>query len=67
MKERLEKEMKSLLPHMKFKIICPPDRKYSTWIGGSVIASLSTFQESWIQKKDYDEYGPTIIHSDDIF
>merc|ERR1712212_698468 len=29
---------------MKIKIIAPPERKYSVWIGGSILASLSTFQ-----------------------
>ena len=25
-----------------------PERKYSVWIGGSILASLSTFQQMWI-------------------
>uniref|UniRef100_A0A2K6PSH4 Actin n=1 Tax=Rhinopithecus roxellana TaxID=61622 RepID=A0A2K6PSH4_RHIRO len=29
---------------MKIKIIAPPECKYSVWIGGSILASLSTFQ-----------------------
>lgn len=29
---------------MKIKIYAPPERKYSTWIGGSILASLSTFR-----------------------
>ena len=35
---------------MKIKIIAPPERKYSVWIGGSILASLSTFQQMWISK-----------------
>jgi len=42
---------------MKIKIIAPPDRKYSVWIGGSILASLSTFQQMWISKEEYDESG----------
>merc|ERR1711862_524303 len=30
---------------IKIKIIAPPERKYSVWIGGSILASLSTFQQ----------------------
>jgi hypothetical protein len=30
---------------MKVKIVAPPERKYSVWIGGSILASLSTFQQ----------------------
>merc|ERR1711879_898317 len=45
---------------MKIKIIAPPERKYSVWIGGSILASLSTFQQMWISKEEYDESGPSI-------
>jgi actin len=38
------------------------ERKYSVWIGGSILASLSTFQQMWISKQEYDESGPQIVH-----
>ena len=42
---RLEKEMIQLAQRtMKIMDIAPPERKYSAWIGGSILASLSTFQ-----------------------
>ncbi|KAG1687567.1 hypothetical protein DVH05_004764 [Phytophthora capsici] len=47
---------------MKVKIITPPERKYSVWIGGSILASLATFQHMWISKAEYDESGPSIVH-----
>ena len=47
---------------MKIKIIAPPERKYSVWIGGSILASLSTFQQMWISQEEYDESGPAIVH-----
>ena len=60
---RLEKEMIQLAPPtMKIKVIAPPERKYSVWIGGSILASLSTFQNMWITKEEYDESGPAIVH-----
>jgi len=60
---RLEKEMISLAPStMKIKVVAPPERKYSVWIGGSILASLSTFQNMWISKQEYDESGPSIVH-----
>uniref|UniRef100_A0A1I7RR77 Actin n=1 Tax=Bursaphelenchus xylophilus TaxID=6326 RepID=A0A1I7RR77_BURXY len=49
-------------PPLKIKIIAPPERKYSVWIGGSILASLSTFQQMWISKQEYDESGPSIVH-----
>merc|ERR1719225_153596 len=43
--DRMQKEITALAPNtMKIKIIAPPERKYSVWIGGSILASLSTFQ-----------------------
>merc|ERR1711994_1219971 len=61
--KRMEKEMKTLAPPtMKVKIVAPPERKYSVWIGGSILASLSTFENMWIQKSEYDENGPGIVH-----
>ena len=47
---------------MKIKVVAPPERKYSVWIGGSILASLSTFQQMWIAKSEYDESGPSIVH-----
>jgi len=61
--DRMQKELVNLAPStMKIKIIAPPERKYSVWIGGSILASLSTFQEMWISKEEYDESGPAIVH-----
>jgi len=61
--KRLQKELTALAPSaIKVKIVAPPERKYSVWIGGSILSSLSTFQEMWITKDEYDESGPGIVH-----
>jgi len=61
--ERMTKELTALAPStMKIKVVAPPERKYSVWIGGSILSSLSTFQQMWISKQEYDESGPTIVH-----
>ena len=61
--ERMQAEICSLAPStMKVKIISPPERKYSVWIGGSILAFLSTFQPMWITKKDYEECGVSVVH-----
>merc|ERR1712033_128083 len=60
---RLNKEITALAPaSIKVKVVAPPERKYSVWIGGSILSSLSTFQEMWVSKDDYDESGPGIVH-----
>eukprot|EP01084_Bolivina_argentea_P142467 250271_1 len=46
----------------KINIIAPPERKYSVWIGGSIFAGLSTFEEQSITKVEYDNEGPGIVH-----
>jgi actin-related protein len=61
--ERLHKELTALAPPtIKVKVVAPPERKYSVWIGGSILSSLSTFQQMWISKEEYDESGPSIVH-----
>ncbi len=61
--ERLQKEIVQMIPSsVKMKILAPPQRKYSVWLGGSILSALSTFQHLWLSKEDYDEWGPAIIH-----
>jgi len=61
--DRLTKEITALAPpSMKIQVVAPPERKYSVWIGGSILASLSTFTEMWVTKEEYDEAGPSIVH-----
>ena len=55
--ERMTKELSALAPStMKIKVVAPPERKYSAWIGGL------SFLQMWISKGEYDESGPTIVH-----
>jgi len=61
--DRMQKEITALAPStMKVRIIAPPERKYSVWIGGSILSSLSTFSSMWITKQEYDEAGASIVH-----
>jgi len=61
--DRLTKELTALAPAaIKVKVVAPPERKYSVWIGGSILSSLSTFQQMWITKDEYDDSGPSIVH-----
>ncbi|KAF3641224.1 Actin-7 [Capsicum annuum] len=56
--DRMSSEITALAPSsIKIKVVAPPERKYSVWIGGSILASLSTFQQMWISKGEYDELG----------
>jgi len=61
--ERLQTEVQKLAPqNAKVKVIYPEERKYSVWIGGSILSSLNTFDNMWITKEEYNEAGVGIIH-----
>ena len=61
--DRLAKELTNRAPpSMKVKVVAPPERKFSVWIGGSILSSLSSFQQMWVSKAEYEEAGPSIVH-----
>ncbi len=61
--ERLQRELSTLFPPtIKPNLVVPAERKYSVWLGGSILSSLSTFREQWITKGQYEEHGPDIVH-----
>merc|ERR1712051_537111 len=61
--DRLLSEVKKLAPKdIKIRISAPQERLYSTWIGGSILASLDTFKKMWVSKREYDEEGHRAIH-----
>ena len=61
--DRLKSEItKKIPPKMILKIIASEARKYSVWIGGSILASLSSFQHQWVTAEEYHEYGPSVVH-----
>ncbi|KAI7866342.1 actin family [Spinellus fusiger] len=63
MADRVKKELTNLANSgIKVNIIAPPYRNHSVWIGGSMLASLSTFQSMWIAREEYNEFGPSIVH-----
>ena len=61
--DRIQKELNELKPNdIKLKIVSPPERNKSVWIGGSILASLSTFQKLWFNKSEYEEFGSNLVH-----
>lgn len=61
MGERIKKEIKEEAKK-NVAYIAPPERKYSTWIGGSIISSLTSFQTMWMKTAEYEEYGANIVN-----
>eukprot|EP00771_Trimastix_marina_P002146 gnl/Trimastix_PCT/3260.p1 GENE.gnl/Trimastix_PCT/3260~~gnl/Trimastix_PCT/3260.p1 ORF type:complete len:399 (+),score=81.37 gnl/Trimastix_PCT/3260:82-1278(+) len=44
------------------RCVAPPERKYSVWVGGSILASLGSFGGMWVTKEEYVEAGASIVH-----
>ena len=62
--QRLERELSTMVPAMfKVKVVAshPTERKNSAWLGGSILGSLSTLENMIIWKKEYEEYGTSIL------
>ncbi|XP_063444403.1 actin, cytoplasmic-like [Mytilus trossulus] len=61
--ERMQSEITNLAPLIReITVQTPPNIKNSAWVGGSILASLPTFQQMCITKEEYDEEGPMIVH-----
>jgi centractin len=61
--DRLLNEVRKMAPKdLKIRISAPQERLYSTWIGGSILASLDTFKRMWVSRKEFDEEGQRAVH-----
>jgi len=60
---RLTGELGRLAPKSVFVRVCATsDRRYSCWVGASVLAEVEEFRKEWITREEYDEHGAAIIH-----
>ncbi|CAN6674455.1 actin-related protein 4 [Trichomonascus vanleenenianus] len=58
--DRINQDLSTALTGLKIRLYAPgntTERKNSAWIGGSILASLGTFHQLWISKKEYEEVG----------
>ena len=64
--DRLSAELSRIAPaNAHPKIEAPGNivaRKYSSWLGGSILASLGTFHQLWISREEYMESGRSVVH-----
>ena len=65
--ERLHARLNEIVPQMSMKVkvvaaSTPSERRWATWIGGSILASLGSFQQLWMSKQEYEENGASAIH-----
>ncbi|KAL9623648.1 MAG: hypothetical protein Q9160_002104 [Pyrenula sp. 1 TL-2023] len=61
---RLDSELNRMIPSTRIRITSPGnvyERVFSSWVGGSILASLGTFHQLWISRKEYTEGGAGIV------
>jgi len=61
--ERLTKELALICPQ-RVKLIATnfaTERKFSAWIGGSILGSLGTFHQMWMSKAEFEEHGSVLV------
>ena len=59
--ERFNREFSNLIPSsVECKVSEKPTRKYSSWIGGSIFSSMSTFREVWLDRHEYEDFGKNV-------
>ena len=61
--ERMQQEMERIAPSgIHPNVIADCYRGYGAWMGGSILASLSSFPYMWISKEEYEETGASIVN-----
>lgn len=62
--DRLHNELTAMYPGLRIKIQAAgltAERRFGSWIGGSILGSLGTFHQMWVSRKEYDEFGASIV------
>ncbi|XP_003217601.1 actin-3-like [Anolis carolinensis] len=60
--DRIKRELQKIEPTSQVGILASPNRTFSAWLGGSIVASLNAFQNVWISRQTYNEKGPFVVH-----
>ena len=60
---RIQMEVQKLAPQgVPVQVHAPPERLHSAWLGASIMGSLNSFENLWIDKYQYEENGPSLSH-----
>ena len=60
--ERVQKQLPDISPqNVKVKVLGSNDRRFQTWVGGSILSSLGSFQQMWMSRQEYEEHGAIMI------
>lgn len=58
--ERVNAEIAAAFPAPRVRVMAAGnavERRYGAWLGGSILASLGSFHQLWVSKKEYEEHG----------
>lgn len=58
---RLQHELSKINPKIR-TVRAPDNRRYSAWIGGSILGSLSTMDSMYITIDEYADHGGKIVN-----
>ncbi|KAF2459505.1 actin family [Lineolata rhizophorae] len=62
--DRLNAELTQMYTGPRVRLQAPGstiERKFASWLGGSILASLGSFHQMWVSRKEYEEHGPNIV------
>ena len=70
--ERLQRQIPDISPqNVKVKVVSGSgggsgsnsgtDRRFSSWVGGSILSSLGSFQQMWMSRQEFEEHGAIMI------
>lgn len=65
--ERLDQELEAQCrrhgyPALQPRLVAKPGRGQAVWTGGSMVASLHSFQRGWMTRAMYQECGSRLVH-----
>ncbi|KAG3284440.1 hypothetical protein H1C71_008054 [Ictidomys tridecemlineatus] len=62
LRSRLQREIANLVcPAHDIQVYTSPYAKYGAWVGGSILCSLSTFEDMWVTSKEYEDMGSSVV------
>ncbi|NXD84781.1 ACL7A protein, partial [Halcyon senegalensis] len=59
--DRFQMELARMCPSDNLITAASSQRNSSVWIGGSILASLHSFQDLWVYRSEYEEHGPSCV------
>ena len=60
--ERLQRQIPEVAPQqVRVKCISSAEKRFTPWMGGSILSSLGSFQQMWMSRQEFEEHGAIMI------